>query len=409
MIAHAAGPGRGSEAGAAWGVVRALAKVADCTVLVGPENGQAVRDWQEQTGDPSLSFIEVSEPPLAHLAKWHRIPRFLVYLGWLRNVRRVAERLHAKRAFDAAAHASASVYWLPTPATQLGIPCVWGPVGGAVTTPRSLWPVLGWRGLPDEYLDAISVRLMAQLPWTRRTWRGATVPIVQNEETLARLPKSIQSRASVLNHVLFTEMPVVRPRPRKSHIIYCAGLLNRKGPTLAIRSLANTPDDVHLHIAGDGPEINHLQRLARRLDVSGRVEFFRSVPRASLFELLAESAAAVFTGLREEGGMALAEAMLIGTPVIVLANGGARTIAETTTDPKRVMLIQPGSVSETAQRIGMAMTHFSRNLTSSTGPTIDQSFAQSFLEDRLEAALSSQSSTNRSGIGARPSSIGETA
>ena len=409
MIAHAAEPGRGSEAGAGWGVIRALAQFADCTVLVGPEHGEAVREWHTRASEPGLSFIEVAEPPLAQLAKWHRIPRFLVYLGWLRNVRRVAEELHAEHAFDVAAHASASVYWLPSPATQLGIPCLWGPVGGAVTTPRSLWPVLGWRGLPDEFLDFVCVRLMARMPWTRRTWRDATVPIIQNQETLARLPESVRSRASVLNHVLFTEMPVVPPRPRKSHIIYCAGLLNRKGPSLAIRSLASTPDDVKLLIAGDGPELKRLQRLAKRLDVSDRVEFLGSVPRESLFELLAESAAAVFTGLREEGGMALAEAMLCGTPVIVLAHGGARTVAETSTDSKRVMLIEPASEARTAKRIGKAMTHFSHNPTSSEGSTIDQSSARAFLRDRLEAALSSHAATRRSDLATRPSSIGETA
>ena len=408
MISHAAEPERGSEAGAGWGVLRALAKFADCTVLVGPEHAQAVRDWETQTGDPSLSFIEVSEPPWAHLAKWHRIPQFLAYLGWLRNARRVAENLHARQPFDAAAHFSASVYWLPSPATQLGVPCLWGPVGGAVTTPRSLWSVLGWRGFLDEILDATCVRLMARLPWTRRTWRGATVPIIQNEETLAQLPESIKARALVLNHVLFTEMPDIEPRPRKSQIVYCAGLQNRKGPTLAIRSLATTPNDVRLLIAGEGPELKHVKRLAQKLGVADRVEFLGTIPRVDLFELLAESAAAVFTGLREEGGMTLAEAMLTGTPVIVLANGGARTIAETTTDQERVMLVDPGPVSETAQHIGMAMTNLSRNPTCATAPMINQSHAQSLLQERLKVALSSPVETHRAEVQVRRSSVGET-
>jgi hypothetical protein len=408
VVAYAAEPERGSEAGAGWGVVRALAKYADCTVLVGPENGQVVCDWQEQTGDPGLSFIEVPEPSWAHLAKWHRIPQFLVYLGWLRNVRRLADKLHARQPFDAAAHVSTSVYWLPSPATRLGIPCLWGPVGGAVTTPRSLWPVLGWRGLPGEFLDAICVRLMARMPWTRSTWRGATVPIIQNEETLAQLPESIRANASVLNHALFTEMPNIESRPRKSQIVYCAGLQNRKGPTLAIRSLATTPDDVRLLIVGEGPELKHVQRLAQELGIADRVEFRGPIPRIDLFNLLAESAAAVFTGLREEGGMALAEAMLTGTPVVALANGGARTIAETTTDRKRITLIEPGHVNETARHIGMAMTKFSRNPTSAADPTIDQLRAQSMLQERLAVALSSRYASCRTEVGQRRSSLSET-
>lgn len=400
VFAYAAEPGRGSEPGAGWGVVRALEKLGDCTVLVGPEHSQAIGEWQAKTSDSTLSFVAVPEPSLARLAKigQHRIPRFLLYLGWLGNARQVAERLHAEYPFDVTAHASWSVYWLPTPATQFGIPCLWGPVGGAVTTPFQLWPLLGWRGLLDELLDLMSVRLMARLLWTRHAWRGATVPIVQNEETLAQLPKALRARAWVLNHVVFTEAPIIVPRQRKSHILYFGGLQSRKGPTLAIRSLAHTPDRVHLRIAGEGPERSRLQRLARRINVSDRVEFLGSVPRESVFELLAEAAAVVFTGLREEGGMALAEAMLSGAPVIVLANGGARTIAASTTDQKRVMLVQPGSVKETAQRIGTAMTHFSQNPTSSKGPTIDQAFAHSFLRDRLEEAMLSMRTERKSNM-----------
>ena len=175
-----------------------------------------------------------------------------------------------------------------------------------------------------------------------------------------------------------------------------------------MRALATTPDDVRLLIAGEGPELSHVQRLAQKLGIAERVEFLGKIPRPSLFELLAESAAAVFTGLREEGGMALAEAMLIGTPVIVLANGGARTIAEAATDPKRVILVPPRSVSQTAQDIAMAMTDFSRNMTMATDPTIDQRQAQNFLHDRLKDALESQSETCRTEVVARRSSVGET-
>ena len=50
--------------------------------------------------------------------------------------------------------------------------------------------------------------------------------------------------------------------------------------------------------------------------------------------------------MREEGGLALAEAMLSGAPVIVLAHGGARTIAERALDPSRVTLIEPAGVDD---------------------------------------------------------------
>jgi glycosyltransferase involved in cell wall biosynthesis len=92
----------------------------------------------------------------------------------------------------------------------------------------------------------------------------------------------------------------------------------------------------------------------------------------------------VFTGLREEGGLALAEAMLIGTPVIVLAHGGARTIASSTTDPDRVVLVAPDDPRTTAIQIGRAMTRFSHALSQRHDPMLDGAAAAQVLRTAVE-------------------------
>jgi hypothetical protein len=64
--------------------------------------------------------------------------------------------------------------------------------------------------------------------------------------------------------------------------------------------------------------------------------------------------------------------------VIVLANGGARTIAAAATDFHRVALIEP-AVGDPAKQMGEAMTRFSRTPPSATSPLIDTSAARSAL------------------------------
>lgn len=95
----------------------------------------------------------------------------------------------------------------------------------------------------------------------------------------------------------------------------------------------------------------------------------------------------VFTGLREEGGLALAEAMLSGAPVIVLAVGGARTIASSATDPARAVLIRPGNARETARGIGEAIATLTAHPPAATGPTLDQAAARRALRDAFDDAL----------------------
>jgi glycosyltransferase involved in cell wall biosynthesis len=387
IFAYACEPGRGSEPGAGWGLVKTLASMAQCTVLVGPEHMRAINEWTARRGDPCLRFVEVSDWWITPPTRRHRFTRFVVYLVWLAHAHRVARALHRQAPFDAIWHATYSTYWLPTPAVRLDVPCIWGPVGGAVVTPASLRPLLGWSGRAGELVERLAVRAFSIWPATRRTWRRARVRIVQNPETLACLPAALQPDTVVLNHAMFTVAPQVRPpHPRRCHCVFVGPLEARKGAALALHALACTPEDVTLLVIGDGPERARLETLACRLGVSARTRFCGMVSRAEAMARLAEAAAVVFTGLREEGGLALAEAMLAGTPLVVLAHGGARLIAQSTNDPARVALIEPADVASTARRMAEAMTRFTRRPLACSEPMLDRAPAAAMLQEVLRRA-----------------------
>jgi glycosyltransferase involved in cell wall biosynthesis len=357
-------------------------------VLVAPEHIPAIRQWQGSTPDPHLEFIEVPERWFGPPSKRHRLTRLPLYIAWLRRARAIGAALHRARRFDATWHATYSTYWLPTPAVHFGVPTVWGPVGGAVTTPWRLWPVLGCRGLATELFENLSVRALARLPATRRTWQRACVRVVQNEETLARLPTSLRADTLVLNHAVFTEPALTAPRQRGRNCLFVGALETRKGAALAIRAVARASDDVCLQIVGDGPERRRLAQLANRLGVTRRVQFRGRATRAEIASYLAEAAAVIYTGLREEGGLALAEALLAGSPVVVLANGGARTVALAATDPSRVALIEPGRVDDVAERFAAAMVRFVRRTPEGTDPMLPVAAATETLRNAFFRALS---------------------
>jgi hypothetical protein len=347
----------------------------------------AIRRWETLNPNTTIEFVQVDVPNLGIFFDWHRISWFLGYLRWLKKAALTAKQLHNIKPFDATFHASVSAYWLPTPTTDLGVPNVWGPVGGAVTSCIRFWPLLGLKGVFNELLDFVAVKIASWYPPTRRTWKNVTIGLINNQETMARLPKFLQARSRVLNHVLFIEPPQIVYRQRKSHILYFSALESRKGPQLAIYALSQTPEDVHLRIAGDGPELHRLERLAQRLKVAHRVKFLLGLSRQQAQEQLTEAAAVVFTGMREEGGASLAEAMLSGAPVIVLANGGARTVAEARIDPDRVVLVQPSSAEETARHMGIAMTRFVRKPNTRDDPNLDQESGRQALRSAFKELL----------------------
>ncbi len=385
VVAYACEPGAGSESGAGWALIEAALEHADCLVITEPRHERALRAWIADHPDSGLT-VEVV--PAAFGGRWvarHRIGEFLAYLAWLRRAGRRAAELAAGEAFDVAWHATYSVYWLPTPVVRLGLPCVWGPVGGAVTAPPSLRPLLGIAGRLSERLDATAVRLMAALPATRRTWRAASVRVFQNEATATRVAGSARAPA-LLNHSLLVRPGTVHRAGGGRPVVWAGALERRKGPALAVHALAAAGPSVRLRMYGDGPERGNVAALAERLGVTDRLEMMGRVPRRELLEALAGGAAALFTGLYEEGGLALGEALAIGVPAVVLDHGGAGTIARRASDPSRVVLVPPAGVRATAHRLGDAITAMVASPPAGSGPLFDRTSAVAELAGYLREA-----------------------
>jgi len=390
VFAYSCAPGQGSEPGAGWGVVNALAEVAQVNVLVGARHGPAISEWQRTAPADAPTFTVVAEPRLEPYMKWHRIPRFLVYLQWLRAARKAAERLIDSGTYDGTAHVTFSAYWLPTPATDLGLPSIWGPVGGAVSTPPALWKCLGPIGLLQEGLDNTAVRLMEALPGSRRTARQATVRILQNNETLARLPAEARSNSRVLNHALFTECPPMADEEDGRYVLWVSPMESRKGPRLAIEAVAKTTGETRLVMVGDGPQRRSLQRLAERLGVAGRITFTGWITRPEAVAYMRGATTILFTGLREEGGLALAEALNSARRLIVLDHGGAGAIARRAIDPARVALIPPGSPDDVSTAIAAAIETHMAAPPPEVVPLLDKTAAVAELADSIRTAVKSK-------------------
>jgi len=381
VFAYACDPASGSEPGAGWGVVRAVERLADCVVLVGPEHTASLARWRRRHPGSRIEFVTVDEPGWAGRAKVHRITWFLLYLAWLRRAARRARVLLRAGGYDVAVHATYSVYWLPSPIRSLGLPYVLGPVGGAVGTPPRLWPALGWRGAFDEALDRVAVRFAAALPATRRTLGEASTVLAQNRATLDRLPPAVKSRAIEVSHVELGEPPVPRPLvgAPSSPFVLCVGALEpRKGLALALRAMRHVPG-IPLVVAGEGPDRARLERLSRRLGLEDRVRFVGRVERAALFALIDEARAGLVTWLREEGGMALGELMQRGLPVAVLGHGGPARVLDACADPGRVRWVSPAGLDDTARRLGTALRSLLERPAGSRRPSLDSAPGQAAL------------------------------
>lgn len=383
VFAFYCSPCRGSEFAAGWAIAGVLGDVAHVTVLVHPASHADIAGWEDEHGVlPGVTFVEVPEVRWGRRAQDRIRPLArhiwrLRYLGWLHEARRAAEELDADRAFDAVVHATPGTYWLPSTVVDLRAPSVWGPVGGAATSPPRLWPYLGIAGLLEEVAEQAIVRTVSRTPWVRRTWTRADVRLVETTSALARLPRALQDGTRVVNRSVLVGAAVPgQATPVPGLVVFPSQLESRKAPRLALRALRYADAHVRLAFLNEGPEEPTLRRLARRWGLEDRVEFRGRVPREELFAALRAACASLHVGLREEGGAALAEAMLCGVPVVVLGHGGARDVAEANTDPSRVAVVDPGGVVDTARRIGEQMSRFAADPVATREGYLDQEAAR---------------------------------
>jgi glycosyltransferase involved in cell wall biosynthesis len=334
----------------------AIASQHDVWVLTRSNN--IARLEQFLRDDPSRSRIHLVGIEASKAARWLKtnrvLPTQLYYQLWQGVAGRVARRLDAQIDFDLIHHVTFASYWARTGVAKLCKPLVWGPVGGGVEVPPGFVRVLGYRGI---LLEGIR-RIVRTVAWRfHRTVRGraeSTVVLAQNAETADKLADFPDVR--VVSNATGISIPKPNLAGSRERVIVCVGrLIPWKGGTLAIRAVSRIPADVSIVFYGDGPDRGRIQRLAEKLGV--QVRFEGAVPRGRLLDAVARASVLLHVALREEAGLAVGEALAMGTPVVCLDHGGPHELVRSWPDsPSRS--VSPTSVDATATDLAQALELF---------------------------------------------------
>lgn len=243
-------------------------------------------------------------------------------------------------------------YLLPGPATariarRRGVPYVHAPRGMLVPdmiAGKSRWVKRGWiAGLERTALRgaaAIHATAEAEADGLRRL--GLDLAPVHVIENGVDAPPEIDAAESA---ALWADIPP------GSRVAMLGRLDWMKGMDIAIRAVATIPD-VRLRIAGpDHAGLRpSLEAIAREAGASDRVSFAGMIDGSRKWAFLAGADIILVPSLRESFGITVAEALAVGTPVVVTEGVGASGIVRRI-DPGCVVPRTPEALAKAVREI----------------------------------------------------------
>ncbi len=106
------------------------------------------------------------------------------------------------------------------------------------------------------------------------------------------------------------------------NILYTGHIIPRKGVDYILKSLHSLvhkkgADNVVLTVVGDGPEKNKLIKMAEELEIADHINWMSFLSREELIDLIKESDIYMLLSRSEAYGIAVAEALAMGTPCVI--------------------------------------------------------------------------------------------
>ncbi|QNA92280.1 glycosyltransferase family 4 protein [Microbacterium sp. Se63.02b] len=180
-----------------------------------------------------------------------------------------------------------------------------------------------WSALLAPSTAPVSARV--SLPLVRMLLRRPDVVIAVGHDLATAIGKTRRGRTRIIPNAVPRPVEVhARPDGGVLTLVGVGGLIARKGPDIAVRTVAELRgrgEDARLLWAGDGPMRESVASLAKELGVRDHVELRGRVSPDEVEGLLAEADVFILPTRMETFGVAIAEALVAGRPVVVSASG----------------------------------------------------------------------------------------
>jgi glycosyltransferase involved in cell wall biosynthesis len=243
---------------------------------------------------------------------------------WLKAAYEVGKQLQDEIGFDIVHQLTYVGFRVPGLLWQLGVPFVWGPIGGLEQTNWKLIPSLGLRGC--LYFTARNLFN----DWDRRFSRIPKLAFAKAAGGIIAATTGIQREISRFYHKTSRVIgeiglpPITRKVPARRlpgeplSLLWCGNLLPGKALPFLFEALALLPPEFNwkLTIIGRGSCLKGWQRRARAKGVSDRCKWLGQVTRQQVLQEMQRAHALVISSVYDLTSTVLVEALANGLPVI---------------------------------------------------------------------------------------------
>lgn len=343
ISAIACHPLGGSEGYVGWAAINALATEHYLSVLTHGGSLEAIEEaMKSHPLREKIVFHYIGRP-----RSWHenrmlaRFQSWVDYRNWCVEARKVAKRLVAETRFDLAHHVTYATWRMGSPLAGLGIPWVFGPIGGGEIFPKEFLGILSPTARVFERVRAHSGWLMARSTRIRRELATASVVLPNNSETRdAILRMGVPpSRVQILSQSFLNEGKLCAfqasnkqpPGGGPLRIFAGGNLEGRKGVAIVLRALAilqKKEIPFRFVYGGQGPEYLSLCAMAKTLGLGKDCVSLGNIFTFDEYrQQLKESHVYLLPSLREGAPLTMLEAMQAGcVPVVAKCGGAAMTV-----------------------------------------------------------------------------------
>lgn len=255
---------------------------------------------------------------------WHHFFYYWTYRRWQKEAFKVARQLHRQIRFDLTHQLNMIGFREPGYLWRLGVPFVWGPIGGHAQMPWRFLPILGLKGAGQCAVRNALNWVQMRASWrVKKAVRSAAVLLAATREDQHAISRLHGRTAHLLNEQGTAPTPM-SPRQKLMNgktplrLVWCGVFVPRKALPLALRvlQLASKTIQVELEIIGSGPMEMTCKVLAERLGVSKLCRWHGMVPRSDALAVIRQSDVMLFTSLQEASATVVFEAIQSGVPVI---------------------------------------------------------------------------------------------